>query len=51
MNQVHWNTSAIPDDKQLRGIRLTDVLEKHRLDHALNAMEFAMLTGISSLDA
>jgi len=35
------------DDKQLRGIRLTDVLEKRRLDQALNAKEFAVLAGIS----
>ena len=34
------------DDKQLRGIRLEDVLEKRRLDHALNAKEFAVLAGI-----
>ena len=37
----------MPDDKQLRGIRLTDVLEKRRLDQALNAKEFAVLAGIS----
>jgi hypothetical protein len=35
------------DDKQLRGIRLADVLEKRRLDQALNAKEFAVLAGIS----
>jgi hypothetical protein len=35
------------DDKQLRGIRLEDVLEKRRLDQALNAKEFAVLAGIS----
>jgi hypothetical protein len=35
------------DDKQLRGIRLKDVLEKRRLDQALNAKEFAVLAGIS----
>ena len=35
------------DDKQLRGIRLEDVLEKRRLDQALNAKEFAVLVGIS----
>jgi hypothetical protein len=34
-------------DKQLRGIRLMDVLEKRRLDQALNAKEFAVLAGIS----
>jgi len=31
------------DDKQLRDIRLKDVLEKRRLDQALNAKEFAVL--------
>jgi hypothetical protein len=35
------------DDKQLCGIRLKDVLEKRRLDQALNAKEFAVLAGIS----
>ena len=35
------------DDKQLRDIRLEDVLEKRRLDQALNAKEFAVLAGIS----
>ena len=35
------------DDKQLRDIRLKDVLEKSRLDQALNAKEFAVLAGIS----
>ena len=35
------------DDKQLRDIRLKDVLEKRRLDQALNAKEFAVLAGIS----
>lgn len=34
-------------DKQLGGIRLEDVLEKRRLDQALNAKEFAVLAGIS----
>ncbi len=34
-------------DKQLQGIRLDDVLEKRRLDQALNAKEFAVLTGVS----
>ena len=33
-------------DKQLRGIRLADVLEKRRLDQALNAKEFAVAAGI-----
>lgn len=35
------------EDKQLHGIRLADVLEKRRLDQALNAKEFAVLAGIS----
>lgn len=35
------------DDKQLRGIRLADVLKKRRLDQALNAKEFAVLAGVS----
>jgi hypothetical protein len=37
----------MPDDKQLRGIRLADVLEKRRLDQALNAKEFAVCAGVS----
>jgi hypothetical protein len=37
----------MPNDKQLRGIRLKDVLEKRRLDQGLNAKEFAVLAGIS----
>ena len=35
------------DDKQLRDIRLADVLEKRRLDQALNAKEFAVCAGVS----
>jgi len=34
-------------DKQLRGIRLEEVLEKRRYEQALNAKEFAVLAGIS----
>jgi hypothetical protein len=34
-------------DKQLRGIKLADVLEKRRLDQALNVKEFAVLSGLS----
>jgi hypothetical protein len=34
-------------DKQLCGIKLADVLEKRRLDQALNIKEFAVLAGIS----
>lgn len=35
------------EDKQLRGTCLADVLEKRRLDQALNAKEFAVLAGVS----
>ena len=38
---------SMPQDKQLRGVNLDDVLEKRRLDQALNAKEFAVLAGIS----
>jgi hypothetical protein len=34
-------------DKQLLSINLTQVLEKRRLDQALNTKEFAILAGIS----
>jgi hypothetical protein len=34
-------------DKQLRGIKYKDVLEKSRRDQALNAKEFAVLAGVS----
>ena len=34
-------------DKQLREIKLADVLEKRRLGQALNIKEFAVLAGIS----
>src|SRR4051812_11314745 len=34
-------------DKQLSGIRLNDVLEKRRLDQALNIKEFAVLAGVA----
>jgi hypothetical protein len=34
-------------DKQLCGIRLDEVLEKRRLDQALNAKEFAVCAGVS----
>jgi hypothetical protein len=37
----------MPQDKQLRGIALDDVLERRRLDQALNAKEFSVLAGIS----
>ena len=35
------------DDKLLRGIVLKHVLEKRRLDQALNAKEFAVCAGVS----
>lgn len=34
-------------DKQLQGIALNAVLEKRRLDQALNAKEFAVCAGVS----
>lgn len=34
-------------DKQLCDIKLADVLEKRRLDQALNIKEFAVLAGVS----
>jgi hypothetical protein len=34
-------------DKQLWGIQLEQVLEKRRLDQALNAKEFAVAAGVS----
>jgi len=37
----------MPQDKQLRSIKLKDVLEKRRLDQALNTKEFAVAAGIS----
>jgi hypothetical protein len=37
----------MPQDKQLRSTKLKDVLEKRRLDQALNATEFAVAAGIS----
>lgn len=36
----------MPHDKQLRGIKLADVLQRRRLDQALNVKEFAVLAGI-----
>jgi len=35
------------NDKQLRDIRLADVLEKRGLDQALNVKEFAVCAGVS----
>ena len=42
MKSCHTET-----DKQLSGIALESVLEKRRLDQALNAKEFAVLAGVS----
>jgi hypothetical protein len=39
--------NKMPADKQLRNIQLVDVLEKRRLDQALNAKEFAVCAGVS----
>src|SRR5947207_11936978 len=39
--------SAHSQDKQLRGIALEAVMEKRRLDQALNAKEFAVCAGVS----
>ena len=39
--------SAQTQDKQLRDIALESVLEKRRLDQALNAKEFAVCAGVS----
>jgi hypothetical protein len=40
-------TSHHTEDKQLQGITLESVLEKRRLDQALNAKEFAVCAGVS----
>ena len=39
--------SAHSHDKQLQGIALEIVMEKRRLDQALNAKEFAVCAGVS----
>jgi len=39
--------ATMTTDNQLRRIKLADVLEKRRLDQALNVKEFAVLAGIS----
>src|SRR5271155_4616384 len=39
--------SAQKQDKQLQGIELESVMEKRRLDQALNAKEFAVCAGVS----
>jgi hypothetical protein len=39
--------SAQRQDKQLQGVSLESVLEKRRLDQALNAKEFAVCAGVS----
>ncbi len=36
-------------DKQLRGVSLETVVEKRRLDQALNAKEFAVLAGLQGV--
>src|SRR5277367_2831728 len=44
------HTATLPAqnrDKQLQGIALESVLEKRRLDQALNAKEFAVCAGVS----
>jgi len=44
------HTATLPaqkGDKQLQGITLEAVLEKRRLDQALNAKEFAVCAGVS----
>lgn len=44
------NTDTVPakrQDKQLQGIALETVMEKRRLDQALNAKEFAVCAGVS----
>lgn len=40
-------TQRMANDLQLQSVRLEAVLEKRRLDQALNAKEFAVLAGIS----
>jgi hypothetical protein len=48
MTALHTDTVAPQkQDKQLRGITLESVLEKRRLDQALNAKEFAICAGVS----
>ena len=48
MTPLHTETlSAQSHDKQLQGIALEAVLEKRRLDQALNAKEFAVCAGVS----
>lgn len=37
----------MPCDKQLKGISLETVIKKRELDQALNAKEFAVLSGVS----
>ena len=39
--------TRMPRDKQLVGINLADVLNRRRLDQALNAKEFVVLAGVS----
>jgi hypothetical protein len=41
------DNQQLRQDKQLQGIALESVLEKRRLDQALNAKEFAVCAGVS----
>ena len=43
---AEWHESQ-SHDKQLQGVALESVLEKRRLDQALNAKEFAVCAGVS----
>jgi hypothetical protein len=45
--ESHVMTSHRTEDKQLQAITLASVLEKRRLDQALNAKEFAVCAGVS----
>jgi len=47
MTQHDIDTFSARQDKQLQGIALDAVLEKRRLDQALNAKEFAVCAGVS----
>jgi hypothetical protein len=48
MKPRHTETLSVErQDKQLSGISLASVLEKRRLDQALNAKEFAVCAGVS----
>jgi hypothetical protein len=48
MKPLHNGTlSGQTGDKQLRGVAFESVLEKRRLDQALNAKKFAVHAGVS----